>query len=113
MDKSPEKVQQWFEAKKDKVLKITKVEDGDHDLATIKLKDVNLVRHEDYDDYLSSQALLLLGEGTVATGAGREMLPYETFEIALTDQWTSRADENSLHLQTERGSYTIELDSHV
>ncbi|NMB02911.1 MAG: hypothetical protein GX971_15535, partial [Firmicutes bacterium] len=68
-------------------------------------------RHEDTEDYLSSQALLLLGEGTIATESGIEELPGQTYEIALTDRWFSAIDDYSLHLSTERGSYAIEPKS--
>jgi hypothetical protein len=108
VQQSQEEIKKWLEEHKEQVLKITKVENGDLDLAAIKLKGVSFVQHRHTDDYLSTQALLLRGEGTVSTPHGRESLPGAAFEIALTDNWDGRRDGNSLHLKTERASYTIE-----
>lgn len=110
MEQSPDKLHEWFKMHKNKMLTIFKVEDGDLDMANIKLRDIKLVQHKDPDDYLSARALLLRGEGMVRTSSGMESLPGQTFEIALTDQWSSETHGHSLHLYTERGNYTIELD---
>lgn len=110
MDQSPEKIQKWLDEHKNMILNIRKEEDGDLDSARMKLRDVKFVSHEDTDDYLSAQAFLLMGEGSIKTDAGREELPAQTFEIALTDKWFSAVDDQSLHLSTERGSYAIELE---
>ena len=74
MQQSQEEIKKWLEQHKEQVLKITKVENGDLDLAAIKLKGVSFVQHRHTDDYLSTQALLLRGEGTVSTPHGRESL---------------------------------------
>lgn len=110
MKQSPENIRAWLEAHKDQVLKIEKEEDGDLDQATIRLQDVEYVEHHDTDDYLSDQALLLKGEGTVRAAEGEAKLPAGIYEIALTDQWFSASDDQSLHLSTERGSYRIEVE---
>lgn len=110
MEQSPEKIRKWLEQHKDQVLSIRKEEDGDQDSARIKLKDVKYVNHKDTDDYLSDQAFLLLGEGTITTDTGVEEIPGHTYEIALTDKWFSAVDDYSIHLSTERGSYAIELE---
>jgi hypothetical protein len=111
VDQSPIQIQKWLDRYKNQVLKITKVEKGDLDEASIKLRQADLIEHEDTDDYLSPQALLLMGEGTIMTDAGRIPLPQQTYEIALTGHWTSHFDEHSLQLHTERGTYTIEPES--
>lgn len=108
MTQSPEKIRSWLDAHRDEELRIWKLEDGQENRARIHLEDVQLVQHHDTDDYLSDQALLLKGRGTVETPAGEALLPGQTFEISLTDQWFSAADEHSLQLSTERGSYRIE-----
>ncbi len=111
MNQSPDQIQKWLDSRKNQVLKITKVEEGDLDKASIRLRQVNLVEHDDIDDYLSAQALLLMGEGTIKTDEGSAPLPRQTYEIALTDQWTSESDEKRLRVYTERGTYTIEPES--
>lgn len=111
MDQSPEKIQKWLDEHKNMVLNIRKEEDGDLDSARMRLKDVKFVRHEDTDDYLSDQAFLLIGEGSIDTDTGPEEVPAQTFEIALTDRWFSAVDNHGLHLNTERGSYAIELEN--
>ncbi|NLY11771.1 MAG: hypothetical protein GX020_08835 [Firmicutes bacterium] len=110
MTKSPNKIKDWLEQQKNRVIKISKEENGDFDSAKMKLKDVDFVRHQDTEDYLSAQSLVLLGEGTIETDFGNEELPSQTFEIALTDSWFSAIDERGLHLRTERGNYEIELE---
>ncbi|MCK9525479.1 MAG: hypothetical protein M0R49_06080 [Limnochordia bacterium] len=110
MSQSPDKLQKWLQDNKDRVLTIQKEEDGHLDRITIRLRDVDMVRHQDTDDYLSDQALLLIGEGTVRTSGGRAPLPSGTFEISLTDHWSVSSNHRSLQLQTERGNYSIELN---
>ncbi|HKM43621.1 MAG TPA: hypothetical protein VJZ70_06475 [Limnochordia bacterium] len=110
MNQSPDKLQQWLQENKDRVLNIRKEEDGHQDRVTIRLRDVDMVRHQDTDNYLSDQALLLRGEGTVSTESGMAPLPSDTFEISLTDQWSVALNHRSLQLQTERGHYSIDLN---
>lgn len=108
MNKSPNKIREWLNLNKDNLLKIKKEEDGDVDLAELKLEKVDLVEHKDYDNYLSAQALLLNGEGNITTDFGKVPLPYDVFEISLTDQWSVETTGNIMYLHTERGNYTIE-----
>ncbi len=110
MHQSPDKIQQWLQDNKDRVLTIRKEEDGHLNKITIRLQDVDMVHHQDTDDYLSDQALLLKGEGTVSIDGGTAPLPSDTFEISLTDQWSASSNHRSLQLQTERGNYSIELN---
>ncbi len=100
-------LKRWLKGNSGRVLEIEKEEDGILDTTALRLSDVVLIRHHDTDDYLSDHALLLKGEGVVAADAGSEPLPYAFFEIALTDQWSARAEPGRLALQTERGSYVI------
>ncbi|MGB4431921.1 hypothetical protein [Candidatus Darwinibacter acetoxidans] len=109
MQQSTEKIRSWFDRHRQKELRIRKEEDDDLDEARIRLEDVEVVQHHDTDGYLSSQAVLLKGEGTVVAAHGEEPLPGRTFEISLTDRWFSAADDCSLHLNTVRGSYHIEI----
>lgn len=109
MKQSPDKIRNWFDRHKQKELQIRKEENGDRDVSTITLEDVEFVQHHDVDGYLPSQAVVLKGEGTVLAADGEKPLPGKTYEIALTDQWFSAADERSLHLSTERGTYLIEV----
>lgn len=110
MHQSPDTLRQWLQDNKDRLLIIRKEEDGHLDRITIRLHDVDLVHHNDTDDYLSDQALLLKGEGTVSTDQGLAPLPSSTFEISLTDQWSVASNHRRLQLQTERGNYSIELN---
>ncbi len=110
MLQSPNTLRQWLEQNKDRELIIRKEEDGRQNRITIRLQDVDMVQHNDTDDYLSEQALLLRGPGTVRTGEGLEPLPSDVFEISLTDRWSASANHRSLQLQTERAEYSIELN---
>lgn len=47
MNQSPDQIQKWLDSRKNQVLKITKVEEGDLDQASIRLRQVNLVEHDD------------------------------------------------------------------
>ena len=89
MDQSPIQIQKWLDRYKNQVLKITKVEKGDLDEASIKLRQADLIEHEDTDDYLSPQALLLMGEGTIMTDAGR--IPLHSRLMKLLSQATGQA----------------------
>lgn len=109
MDKSVTRVLQWLNSNKNHLLKIKKEEDQDLDLTELTLKDVNLVNHQDHDHYLSAQALLLNGEGNITTAYGKSALPYDVFEIPLTDQWSVSTTDHGMRLHTERGIYTIEV----
>lgn len=108
VQKPPEQILSWFAEHQDQKLRIEKSEDGDLDVCTIKLEAIQVVEHRDAEGYLSPQALLLKGKGTVNTAQGKEPLPGEGFEIPLTGRWCSAADRRTLHLSTERGSYRIE-----
>ena len=102
-------VEKWFRANKNRVLNILKVEDGDQDIASIMLRDVQVVQHVDQDDYLGSRAILLHGEGVVKTSSDLEALPYDTYEIPLTEQLAAELGEERLQLNTGPRAYTIEL----
>lgn len=103
-------LRQWLEENKDRELIIRKEEDGQENRITIRLQDIDMVQHHDTDDYLSDQALLLQGPGTVRTDEGLEPLPADAFEISLTDKWSARSDHRKLQLITERADYSIELN---
>lgn len=108
MDKSPDNILNWLTANQNSMMTITKNEDDDQDIAELKLKDVNLIHNNDPNNYLSAQALLLIGVGTVETNFGKVPLPDNVYEISLTDKWSVKADDNIMYLHTERGTYTIE-----
>ena len=106
---SPEKIRSWFDRHRQKELRIRKDEDGDLDVSRIRLEDVEFIQYHGTDDYLSPQAILLKGEGTVAVVDGEEPIPGGTYEISLDDPWFSAAHDSSLHLSTDRASYLIEV----
>lgn len=107
IEQSPQALTKWFGPYKNSTLQIRKEENGDKDIAELELKDVDVTLHKDHDDYLSAQALLLKAVGTVATDLGKESLPYNFYEIPLTDHWSASADQHTLRLDTERGHYII------
>lgn len=109
MQQSTETIRRWFDRHRQKELWIRKEEGGDLDVSRLRLEDVEFVQHQDAEGYLSAQAVLVKGDGTIAAADGEQPLPGRTFEIALTDRWFSAADDSSLHLSTERGSYRIEV----
>ena len=113
IDPSPQEIKSWLLTHHNAWIRIHKEEDGDQDLAELELKDVKLVPHRDYDNYLSAHALLLNGRGTIATEFGNKSLPHDFYEIALTNRWSASTDKNTLRLQTERGHYTISVSSDI
>lgn len=89
---------------------LTKHEDGDIDKTVLKLKAITIVEREpSIDDYVSPQALQLHGNGFVLFKDRRTPLPYERYDIPLTDQLHVHRREGALHIVTERAQYTIEL----
>lgn len=111
MDKSHEKMIEWLNEKADTTLKIRKTEDGDEDVVELRLQAVDLVRHKDYDNYLSAHALLLNGAGIMKTDFGQEALPHDFFELSLTDSWSVDTTANTMLVHTERGTYMIETEN--
>ncbi|NLK09104.1 MAG: hypothetical protein GX316_10490 [Firmicutes bacterium] len=109
MGKDQNELEKWFSANKNRLLNILKVEDGEQDIATVMLRDVEMVRHVDQDDYLAPLAILLHGEGIVKTSSDLEALPYDTYEIPLTNQLMAEFGEEKLQLNTGLRAYTIEL----
>ncbi len=111
MNDSPVKINEWLNLNINNLLTIKKEEDGDIDLAELKLEKIDLVQQKGHENYLSPQALLLSGKGSVITDIGKAPLPYDVFEIPLTDQWSAEIENSTLHLSTERGIYVIEVRS--
>src|SRR5690606_36692269 len=107
VQQSPEQILSWFAEHQYQKVRSENTDDGDVDVCNIKLEAIQVVEHRDAEGYLSPQALLLKGKGTVNTAQGNEPLPGEGFEIPLTGRWCSAADRRTLHLSTERGSYRI------
>lgn len=111
MAKSPDTLVKWFKNNENNLLKIMKKEEGSHDYVELDLENAIVVLHKDQDEYLSAQALILNGKGTIKTDLGTEILPYDFYEIALTDTWSSETADTNLYLHTERGSYEISAEN--
>lgn len=107
MNDSLDKIWTWLTAQKGQLIHISKVEDADEDKAELRLQDVVLTPHKDRDEYLSSQAFLLTGEGKVQSENSMAPLPYDFYEVPLTDRWSVETSGLSLQLKTERATYVI------
>lgn len=107
MDDSLDEIWSWFTERKGQLVQITKEEDSDKDKAELRIEEVALVPHKDRDEYLSSQAFLLSGKGQVLGDHGSAPLPYDFYEVPLTDCWSFETSGMALKLKTERATYII------
>lgn len=101
-------LKQTLEDWRGRTLHILKTEDGDMDRVTLALQEVSIQERPDtIDDYVATEALKLIGEGTVQNEAGEALpLPYESYDIALESPVHSSVS-GTLHIKTGRASYTI------
>lgn len=109
MDDSLDKIWSWFTEQKGQLVRISKEEDSDKDKAELRLQEVALIPHKDRDEYLSSQAFLLSGKGRVLGENGSAPLPYDFYEVPLTDRWSFETSGLTLKLKTERATYIIKV----
>lgn len=92
-----------------KLIHITKQQNRDIDETTMTLSGVNFhERQPTIDGYVSPFVLQLHGKGRMATDhAQYEKIPYETFEIPLTEQHQINLQKNQIQIQTTDRNYTI------
>jgi hypothetical protein len=100
----------WLETQVARNLLIEKKEDGDLDRVELNLEKVSIGRLEekDPDEYVSREAILLHGEGTIRSGGHEGPLPLDAYEIPITNSLTTSAMGNSMEITTERAIYTIQ-----
>lgn len=101
----------WFEANREKCIMIKKEEQQDIDQIEIELQDVGLMGYMDtVDDYLSTQAILLRGSGSIETHNGkRQSLPEDSYEIPYRESFHGVQNEKGIEIQTESANYFITI----
>lgn len=102
-----EKLNKWT----GKNIKITKQEIGDYDEALIELETISYSKDtRRIDDYEAMHTLQLNGMGRVENEDNNLIpLPSSSYEIPLEDTTHYQFDGSHFALNTERGTYTIEL----
>ncbi|WP_139488722.1 hypothetical protein [Brevibacillus dissolubilis] len=88
---------------------IEKDEVNDRDRVTINLQQSIIHdRARSIDDYVSSLSIQLQGTGTITTdNASTAPLPYDRYEIAVNQVKSTTIGANEIHLETDRGHYTL------
>jgi hypothetical protein len=108
---SVQEVCNWFEDKKYRSVLIQKEEQNDRDQIELEVQEVALLEQPDTeDDYIPTMAIVLRGMGTIQNQSGEKIrLPQDYYEIPLEGQYQGSAETGSLHLQTERARYSIQI----
>lgn len=106
-----EEVCSWFEANMEKSIIIKKEEQKDIDRIEIELQDVGLMSFSDtVDEYLSKQAILLRGNGSIETHDGnKQNLPEDSYEIPYRESFHGVRNEKGIEIQTESANYFITI----
>jgi hypothetical protein len=104
-------VTEWLESHKNQSCSITKHEDGDIDEVHMYLHKISLaeVEGEDPEEYVSNKSLMLQGEGTINSGDHDAPLPFDVYEIPITDKLYFKQLNNELQINTERAIYKIRI----
>ncbi|MBD0383137.1 hypothetical protein [Paenibacillus sedimenti] len=102
----------WFEANKEKSIMIKKEDQEDIDQIEIEVHEIGLMNFTDTEDaYLSPQAIVLRGSGSIATHDGeKQKLPEDSYEIPFSEHFHGVQRENSMEIQTELATYFITTD---
>ncbi len=92
-----------------KLIHITKEVNRDTDKTTMTLSRANLhERPPTIDGYVSPYVLQIHGKGRIGTSSAQyEQIPYETYEIPLTNKLHTHVQPNHISIKTEDGTYTI------
>ncbi|HHY74395.1 MAG TPA: hypothetical protein GX497_14455 [Bacillus bacterium] len=92
-----------------KLVHITKEVNRDIDETALTLSGANLhERPKTIDGYVSPYVLQLHGKGRIGTdNAQYREIPYETYEIPLTNKLHTHVQPNHISIKTEDGTYTI------
>lgn len=92
-----------------KLIHITKEVNHDIDKTTMTLSGAALhERPATIDGYVSPYVLQLHGKGKInTTHAQYEELPYEIYEIPLSNKLHTHVQPNHISIKTNEGSYTI------
>lgn len=92
-----------------KLIHITKNQNRDQDETTMTLSGATFhERPRTIDGYVSPFVLQLHGKGRISTEHAQfEQIPYETYEIPLSNQHLATFGSDEIIIKTEDSSYTI------
>ncbi|NSL51965.1 hypothetical protein [Calidifontibacillus erzurumensis] len=92
-----------------KVIQIKKEMNRDVDVTTMTLSSAALhERPPTIDGYVSPYVLRLKGKGKISTSDGQyEQIPYDLYEIPLTDKLHTHVNPNHISIKTEEATFTI------
>lgn len=92
-----------------KLIHITKEVNRDTDETSLTLSGATLhKRTSTIDGYVSPYVLQLHGKGKInTTHAQYEQIPYETYEIPLSNKLHTHIQPNHISIKTDDGTYTI------
>lgn len=103
-----QRVSDWLKARQNRPIVIEKKEQGDADRIRIRLSGTEVRRQgASADGYTGGKAIVLQGDGTIASDNGEFPLPGHEFVIPVDGLVNVEAGEDGLHFQTERGEYAL------
>lgn len=107
--KDDKQLQEKLNKLQGKLIHITKDQNRDIDQTTMTLSRADFhERKPTIDNYVAPFVLQLHGKGKVGTThAQYEQIPFETYEIPLSEQHKTKIQENQISIITEDINYTI------
>jgi hypothetical protein len=105
---SEQTIQEVLEAWRGKTILVIKEELDNVDQAYLNLEEIRVKNIErDTDDYMANRFLELIGGGETVEETGEAALPYDQYDIPVSQLSAVHTENGQLKFKNDRASYTV------